>query len=235
LNYTVVCYTVKDQSRSRENGMAVRGASETRERILDAAQELFGAHGLEGTSLRAVTAAAGVNLAAVNYHFGSKEELFRAVIRRVMGPVTDEHRRRIEELRGGEPSVEELLDAFVTPFVRLMSGREDRSVARLVGRILTDPDEEIRHRTFEQTGETDAMYLEAFGRALPHLSVEELLWRFYAVLGTIMFQLIGATAMETVAEAPPFKASARNAEETSIRTVAFLAAGLKAPAADPGR
>ena len=216
--------------------MAVREAAGTKERILDAAQELFGAHGLEGTSLRAVTAAAGVNLAAVNYHFGSKEELFRAVVRRVLGPVTDEHRRRIEELGGGEPSVEELLEAFVGPFARLTLGREDRSLARLVGRILTDSDEEIRRQTFEQTRETDAMYLEAFGRSLPHLSRGELLWRFYAVLGTIMFQLIGATsAMEAVAEAPPFSASAGNAEEAKARTVAFLAAGLRAPAAVPPR
>src|SRR5918998_5615769 len=90
----------------REIGMAVREAAGTKERILDAAQELFGIHGLAGTSLRAVTAAAGVNLAAVNYHFGSKEELFRAVVRRVMAPVTDEHRQCIEELEGREPSVE---------------------------------------------------------------------------------------------------------------------------------
>lgn len=216
--------------------MAVREAAGTKERILDAAQELFGMHGLEGTSLRAVTAAAGVNLAAVNYHFGSKEELFRAVVRRVMAPVTDEHRQRIEELEGREPSVEELLEGFVTPFTRLMSGQEDRSLARLVGRILTDPDEEIRHLTFEHTGETDAMYLEAFGLALPHLSRDELLWRFHAVLGTIMFELIGATAaMKTVAEAPPFGGPAEKADDTNARIVAFLAAGLQAPAAEPSR
>lgn len=213
--------------------MAVREAAGTKERVLDAAQELFGTHGLEGTSLRAVTAAAGVNLAAVNYHFGSKEQLFRAVVRRVMEPVTGEHRRRIEELGDGEPTVEELLDAFVSPFVRLISDQQDRSLARLVSRILTDPDEEIRRQTFEQTGETDAMYLEAFGRALPHLSREELLWRFYAILGTVVFQLVGATALELVAESPPFGAPSGNAGDMRARTLTFLAAGLKAQATKP--
>lgn len=211
--------------------MAIREAAGTKERVLDAAQELFGAHGLEGTSLRAVTAAAGVNLAAVNYHFGSKEELFRAVVRRVMGPVTEEHQRRMEELGGVEPSVEELVGAFVTPFVHLMSDGRDRSVARLVGRILTDPDPEIRRRTLEQTVETDIMYLEAFGRALPHLSREELLWRFYAVLGTIMFQLIGAAAIESAVEGQPMTTASSKPEDRRVRTVAFLAAGLKAPPA----
>ena len=138
---------------------SIKPQHETRTRILDAAEELFMQHGFEGTSMRHLTARAGVNLAAVNYHFGSKEELFRAVVRRVMAPVTDEHRQRIEKLEGREPSVKELLEGFVTPFTRLMSGQEDRSLARLVGRILTDPDEEIRHLTFEHTGETDAMYL----------------------------------------------------------------------------
>lgn len=213
--------------------MAVRASAGTKERVLDAAQELFGERGLEGTSLRAVTAAAGVNLAAVNYHFGSKEELFRAVVRRAMEPVTSEHRRRIEELGGGEPTVEELLDAFVSPFVRLISDQQDRSLARLVGRILTDSDEQLRRQTFEQTGETDAMYMQAFGRALPHLSRDELLWRFYMILGTVMFQLIGATAIKVVAENPPFGAPSGDAEDVRARTVAFLAAGLKAPATEP--
>ena len=213
--------------------MTVREGSGTRERILDAAQELFGERGLEGTSLRAVTAAAGVNLAAVNYHFGSKEELFRAVIRRVMGPVTGEHRRLVEEMGSREVSVEELLRAFVGPFVGMISGQRDLSVARLVSRILTDPDEEIRRRTLEQTAETDAMYLEAFGRALPHLSGDELLWRFYAVLGTLVFQLIGASAVARATDEPRFGTPGWGVEEVTARTVAFLAAGLKAPPAEP--
>ena len=212
--------------------MAVREAAGTKERVLDAAQELFGRRGLEGTSLRAVTAAAGVNLAAVNYHFGSKEELFRAVIRRAMGPVTDEHRRRLEEL-GEDPSVEELLDAFVTPFMLLVSAQDDRSLARLVGRILTDPDPELRRRTLEQTTETDAMYLEAFGRALPRLSEDELLFRFYNILATVVFQLIGITTTEPAAESPLFAGPMGNPETTRAHTLAFLAAGLKAPPSDP--
>ena len=213
--------------------MAVRGATSTKERIMDAAQTLFGAHGLEGTSLRAVTNAAGANLAAVNYHFGSKEELFRAVVRRVMGPVTEEHRRRMEEMGDREPSVETLLDAFTGPFVRLISDQRDRSLARLVGRILTDAPSALQRGVLEQANETDAMYLEALGRALPHLSHDELIWRFYATLGTVVFQLVGAAAMEVSGKAQPFGAPSHNAEKLRVRTVAFLAAGLRAPGTEP--
>ncbi len=209
--------------------MTVRGPTSTKERVLDAAQELFGAHGLEGTSLRAVTSAAGVNLAAVNYHFGSKEELFQAVVQRVMGPVTQEHRRRMEEMEGSSPSVEELLDAFVGPFVRLISGQQDRSLARFVGRVLADSDEQLRRRTAVHTEATDVMYLEAFGRALPHLSRDELVWRFHASLGTIVFQLIGTPVMD-LAESTPFGTRVGDAEQMRARAVAFLAAGLRARA-----
>lgn len=212
--------------------MAVREAAGTKERVLDAAQELFGRRGLEGTSLRAVTATAGANLAAVNYHFGSKEELFRAVIQRAMGPVTDEHRRRMEEL-GEDPSMEELLDAFVTPFMLLVSVQDDRSLARLVGRILTDPDPELRRRTLEQTTETDTMYLEALGRVLPRLSEGELHFRFYNILATVVFQLIGIAATEPAAESPLFAAPKGDNEFLRARTLTFLAAGLKAPPSDP--
>ena len=59
---------------------------DTKERILDAAEQLFGEHGPSDTSLRAITAAAGVNLAAVNYHFGSKEKLIEAVLSRRLEP-----------------------------------------------------------------------------------------------------------------------------------------------------
>ena len=59
----------------------------TKARILDAAEALFMEHGFEATSLRLITAAAGVNLAAVNYHFGSKEELFQAVLTRRLDPM----------------------------------------------------------------------------------------------------------------------------------------------------
>src|SRR5437773_8511643 len=67
-----------------------RGAAATKERILDAAEALFMEHGFEATSVRVITAAAGVNLAAANYHFGSKEELFQAVLTRRLDPMNQE-------------------------------------------------------------------------------------------------------------------------------------------------
>src|SRR6266513_6418043 len=81
-----------------------RGAAATKERILDAAEGLFMEHGFEATSLRSITATAAVNLAAVNYHFGSKEELFQAVLTRRLDPMNQERLDLLTKLeRGAAP------------------------------------------------------------------------------------------------------------------------------------
>src|ERR1700682_4102017 len=81
-------------SRPARKGVAIDATSaDTKTRILDAAESLFMEHGFEATSLRSLTTAAGVNLAAVNYHFGTKEVLFRAVLTRRLDPMNQERGR----------------------------------------------------------------------------------------------------------------------------------------------
>src|SRR5437764_6402442 len=77
----------------------VRGPA-TKERILDVAEALFMEHGYEATSLRAITTAAEVNLAAVNYHFGSKEELFQAVLTRRLDPMNQQRLELLTRFEG---------------------------------------------------------------------------------------------------------------------------------------
>src|SRR5881394_149494 len=101
---------------------------DTKTRILDAAESLFMEHGFEATSLRQLTAAAGVNLAAVNYHFGSKEELFQAVLTRRLDPMNHERIEllaRLERDAGDKPiACERILAAMLTPALRL--ARDER-------------------------------------------------------------------------------------------------------------
>jgi len=93
--------------------------SDTKERILDAAERLFADHGFPATSMRDITQEAGVNLAAVNYHFGSKEALMIAVLDRSTAPV---NRARLEQLDALEAAAgdapvetEQIVRAFLTP------------------------------------------------------------------------------------------------------------------------
>src|SRR6478735_927974 len=95
----------------------------TKTRILDAAERLFVEHGFEATSLRSLTSAAGVNLAAVNYHFGSKEELFQAVLTRRLDPMNQERIEllgRVEREAGGRTlSCDRILAAMFIPALKL--------------------------------------------------------------------------------------------------------------------
>src|SRR5512140_1906730 len=95
---------------------------ETRTRILDAAEELFMQHGFEGTSMRLLTGKAGVNLAAVNYHFGSKHALIEAVFRRRLDPMNAARIAELDKLEAdcaGRPSTPEaIIRAFLAPSLR---------------------------------------------------------------------------------------------------------------------
>src|SRR5438477_10086046 len=101
----------------------LRGVRATKERILDAAESLFMEHGFEATTLRSITAAAAVNLAAVNYHFGSKEELFQAVLTRRLDPMNAERMALLDQYErdqeGEELSCEKILAAMFIPALRL--------------------------------------------------------------------------------------------------------------------
>src|SRR3989442_356168 len=133
---------------------AVKPPHETRTRILDAAEELFMLHGFEGTSMRLLTSRAGVNLAAVNYHFGSKDALIEALFRRKLDPMNPARIAELERLETearGSPagralSPEAIIRAFVGPSLRHMEDATGggRNFIRLLGRTYTEPTKPIR-------------------------------------------------------------------------------------------
>src|SRR6476620_3689707 len=205
----------------------------TKTRILDAAERLFVEHGFEATSLRSLTSAAAVNLAAVNYHFGSKEELFQAVLTRRLDPMNQERidlLEKVEREAGGRPlSCEKILFEMLIPALRL--ARDERrggnNFLRLLGRAYADPAPFIRHFLSAQYAEMIGRYKEAFLRALPHLSRQELTWRLHFVMGALSYTLAGTDALKLFAEAT----STTNNDELLLQRLApFLVAGLKAPA-----
>jgi AcrR family transcriptional regulator len=208
-------------------------SADTKTRILDAAEKLFVEHGFEATSLRSLTSAAGVNLAAVNYHFGSKEELFQAVLTRRLDPMNQERIEllgRIEREAGGRAlSCEKILFAMLIPALKLARDekRGGKNFLRLVGRAYADPAPFIRHFLSAQYAGMIGRYKEAFLTALPHLSRQELTWRLHFVMGALSYTLAGTDALKLFAEAT----STTNNDELLLQRLApFLVAGLKAPA-----
>jgi AcrR family transcriptional regulator len=187
----------------------------TRERLLNVAEQRFGEGGYEGTSLRAITVAATANIAAVNYHFGSKEALLRAAVGRAMAPVNAERRRRLDQLEAsGSPTPEELIRAFIEPGLDLVLRRGERGavIARFIGRIAFDPSRRIRELYAAESEPIESRYLAALQRSLPQATPDAVAFGYVNMLGLLALhqsQALSAmpsTAPSTAASSAPSSA-----------------------------
>ena len=211
-------------------------AKDTKERILDAAERLFASHGFAGTSLRAVIREASVNLAAVHYHFGSKELLLRAVLNRVVDPVNRERLERLTQAEtnagDGTPSVEAILTAYLAPGFRFLHDQTGRGrvVARFLGRSSAEPAELVQALVQEQFAEVGQRFTAALGRALPELAPDEVAWRFHLVVAVQSWFLagVGQHSRDPTADHPSDDHPS-DVDVTVRRLIAFLAPGLRAP------
>ena len=206
---------------------AVKPQHETRTRILDAAEELFMQHGFEGTSMRLLTTKAGVNLAAVNYHFGSKDALIEALFRRRLDPMNAERIAALERLE--DLSAENIIRAFLRPSLRLIEDAQGggRNFIRLLGRTYTEPAKPVRVLIGQMYAPTMERYKAALERALPQMPRDELVWRMHFMFGTLAYTLAATDTVQLIAGCKPEdRHDARLLEE---RLTAFLAAGLQAP------
>ncbi len=203
--------------------------SETKEKLLDTAERLFSEQGYDATSLRQIIAEAGVNLAAIHYHFGSKQELLDELIMRKAEPVNEERLKLLEmvenEAAGRPPAVEKVLDAFLAPMAR--SAHKSPQFVRLMGRIYAEghllP---AVQRNFQPV---IARFLGALRKALPHLPEEEFQWRVHFMIGAMAHTMCGSPDYTQIAQAPsgfPWRI------EFLIR---FLSGGFHAPAPESAK
>jgi AcrR family transcriptional regulator len=217
------------------NLRAIKPLNETQIRILDAAEELFMQHGFEGASMRMLTAKAGVNLAAINYHFGSKDALIEAVFRRRLDPMNVERIAqldRLEQEAAGAPlAPEAIIRAFIGASLRMIEDTRGggRSFTRLLGRAYTEPAKPIRALIGQMYAPAMERFKAAFVKALPELPKDELVWRMHFMFGTLAYTLAATDTVQLIAGAKPEdRYDARLLED---RLTAFMAAGLLAPLA----
>jgi AcrR family transcriptional regulator len=207
--------------------------TDTRESLLDAAETLFSAHGIEAASLRQITHHAGANLAAVNYHFGSKDGLVRAVFARRLRPLTEERIRLLGEVDlDADDAVEQVLTAFLTPILGMLREAPEgvRGFGRLMGRAFSEPSEEVRRMVIEEFRESIDRFLEAFRTVLPHLDEKERMWRFHFVAGAMAHTIACTQMLERYSGG---SCTASDPDEALRQMVPFLAAGLRAAARIP--
>ncbi|UCV13933.1 TetR/AcrR family transcriptional regulator [Quatrionicoccus australiensis] len=216
--------------------MAEVKSVDTRERILDAAEQLFMAHGYDGTSMRQITGGAGVNLAAVNYHFGSKESLMQEVFRRRLDWLNEERLRVLnvyESEAGGKPVKPSLIvDGFFGTLLRMADdeARGGITFLRLLGRTLTDPSEFIRTFLAHEYATVVDRYKEALFKALPDVPKAEIVWRFHFMLGATSYAIAGTDALRLVTDWQIEAADSTDRLDRLVpRLMSFLLGGLRAP------
>ncbi len=211
----------------------MRSGDDTRERIVEVAERLFAEHGVEQTSTRAITAAAGVNVAAVNYHFGGRDGLLLAVLDRTIGPL---NARRLALLdaavaeHGDSLGVDELLRAFLLADLEVLAelGAERAQLARFIGRCYAQPSPAVERLIRDQFAEVATRFYSLLTLALPDINFDELEFRMGLIVGVVVNLFERATA-----GTDGRLVGVEDPAEAVERLVAFLAPGLAAPFARP--
>jgi len=164
---------------------------DTKQIILDAAEELFSRHGFYGTSMRNITGTAGVNLSAVNYHFGSKEALLEAVFERRLIPLNRERIDRLNAVKRAaveknvKPLVRDVLQAFIEPTLRFKESEGSKNFIALIGQSLFGQDKIVGHIFFRHMAPVFIKLFSVLRDTIPDMPEKNLLWRLHFGLGSL--------------------------------------------------
>lgn len=201
-------------------------AKPVRERLIEAGERLFAEHGWNGVGIRAIAAAADVSLAALNYHFGEKENLLAEIFAARARPIAAERLRLLAEVEAGEPTLEAVIDAFLRPaFAAASDTRFGGPVfAKLRARLATEPEAFSRRILSDAFDESSRAYLAALGRLLPDLPPAELAWRFHFLLGAMTYTMADPGRIQALTGGG---CNPGDVNAALPRLVPFLAAGFR--------
>lgn len=197
----------------------------TKDRILGAAEELFAQYGFAGTSLRQVTSRADVNIAAVNYHFGSKENLVNEVFRRRMDEMSERRLALLREAVARQPGeLEPILAAFVEPALALAQDRHGGGAfIRVIARAYAEKNDGLRKFLSDRYGHVLREFAKAIAVCVPGLSKEELYWRLDFLAGALTY----AMADFGLIKRPAGVGEAAHRQRAAQELIRFAAAGFK--------
>lgn len=197
----------------------------TKDRILGAAEELFAQYGFAGTSLRQVTSRADVNIAAVNYHFGSKENLVNEVFRRRMDEMSERRLALLREAVARQPGeLEPILAAFVEPALALAQDRHGGGAfVRVIARAYAEKNDSLRKFLSDHYGHVLREFAKAISACVPQLTKEELYWRLDFLAGALTY----AMADFGLIKRPAGVSEAAHRQRAAQELIRFAAAGFK--------
>ncbi len=204
----------------------MKASVSTKDRILSAAEVLFAQRGFDGASLRQLTAAAGVNLAAVNYHFGSKDKLVEQVFRRRLDALNGRRLEALAKIEGGaDTTLEDVLDAYIRPALDLSHDDSGALFMRVLARAFAEHDDRLRQFLSENYGHVMRQFTAEFARLLPQLGKPELYWRIDLVTGALTHAMSGFGMIQR----PKDVSEHAHREQTAQHLIRFAVAGLSHP------
>jgi AcrR family transcriptional regulator len=203
-------------------------SEDTRTKILDTAERLFAEKGFDATSMRTITAEAGVNLASVNYHFGSKDALLFEVLDRRIGPMNEVRLQLLHaiEAEAGDntPDLESVVRAFLEPAFESMAaavGDKGAKFVQLIGRTHVETNDKIQAMFVEQFKDVIHRFTSAINRIFPELSMEESRLRLFFIVGAMAHTLAWSQKVDWFLES-------KNTKESVNETlVQFVTAGIR--------
>jgi AcrR family transcriptional regulator len=216
----------RDPDRADDDAAASRPSA--RQRLIDASEQLFADHGWNAVSIRTIVAAADVNLAALHYHFGSKEQLLAEIFAARAKPIAEERMRLLLaaiDLEGA-PSLERILEAFLRPALTIGSDHRfgGRAFVKLRARLATEPEAVSRRILANAFDESSGEFLTALGRALPEIPRADLEWRFHFMLGAMFYTMADAGRIQSLTDG---RCDPGRVEDALENIIPFLAAGFR--------
>lgn len=207
---------------------------DTRERILEAAERIFAECGFEATSLRQITREAGVNLAAVNYHFGSKEGLLKELLRMRIVPMNETRQALLERYQfqsqsdDRPASLEQIFDAFLRPYFEAGAPGGDRNglFMHMLGRVFSEKPGFMESFYEEHFKDIQEIFIAAIREAQPELAEEEVLWRFHFALSLMLSSM---TQRQRLKISSHGHCDPDDIEGLILRLIEFICAGFRSP------
>tara|TARA_B110000503_G_scaffold18326_1_gene26935 strand:- start:368 stop:1021 length:654 start_codon:yes stop_codon:yes gene_type:complete len=208
----------------------------TIDRILDAAEVEFAAHGFVETSVRTITAKAKVNLAAVNYHFGSKKGLIQAVTDRFLDPLTQHlqvqlnaYEESANKIKGDEQELRVLFDILAQScqYVAQHNHHSLAVFARLINTAYSQSQGHLRKHLTQQYGASFLYFMKLLRKHMPVMTNEQFFWRLHYLLGILVFSLSSSEALLAICERE--YTSHRSLDQIMADIVPVMASAAQAP------
>ena len=177
----------------------------TKDKLMDAAEKLFARRGFHGSSLRDITTAAGVDLALVNYHFGSKKQLFIAVIERRGAVLNEERLQRLADARRaaapGAPSTEAVVGAFLDPILERLAhaGPGWHNYFALIAYVNNSPEwgSRLMSKTFDGVVRE---FIRTLLESLPGSAPEDVYWGYNFLTGAMTLSLAETGRLDVLSD-----------------------------------